>query len=188
MGTPDFAVPSLEILLKNNYRIAAVVTAPDKPRGRGQQVSFTPVKEFALKHSLSLLQPESLNDADFICIPRFVPPRSFCRCCVSDLAAAGIFNPGERGVQPACVPAPEVSRGGADQLGHHQRRKRIGRHDIFPPGKSRHGEHHSSSAGRNSRIDDCRRIARYAFGRRSGNRSADCPFDRIGKSAAPSTG
>jgi methionyl-tRNA formyltransferase len=66
MGTPDFAVPSLEILLKNNYHIAAVVTAPDKPRGRGQQVSFTPVKEFALKNSLSLLQPESLNSADFI--------------------------------------------------------------------------------------------------------------------------
>ena len=66
MGTPDFAVPSLEILLKNNYRIAAVVTAPDKPRGRGQQVSFTPVKELAPKHSLSLLQPESLHSADFI--------------------------------------------------------------------------------------------------------------------------
>ena len=66
MGTPDFAVPSLEILLKNNYHIAAVVTAPDKPRGRGQQVSFTPVKEFALKYSLSLLQPESLHNADFI--------------------------------------------------------------------------------------------------------------------------
>lgn len=66
MGTPDFAVPSLEILLKNNYHIAAVVTAPDKPRGRGQQVSYTPVKESALKHSLSLLQPESLKSADFI--------------------------------------------------------------------------------------------------------------------------
>jgi methionyl-tRNA formyltransferase len=66
MGTPEFAVPSLEILLKNNYRVAAVVTAPDKPRGRGQQVSFTPVKECALKHSLPLLQTESLRSADFI--------------------------------------------------------------------------------------------------------------------------
>lgn len=66
MGTPDFAVPSLEILLKNNYRIAAVVTAPDKPRGRGQHVSFTPVKECALKNSLSLLQPDSLTAMSFI--------------------------------------------------------------------------------------------------------------------------
>ncbi|MFA6455438.1 MAG: methionyl-tRNA formyltransferase [Bacteroidota bacterium] len=66
MGTPDFAVPSLEILLKNNYTVAAVVTAPDKPRGRGQQVSFTPVKEFAVKHSIPVLQPASLKDPQFI--------------------------------------------------------------------------------------------------------------------------
>lgn len=66
MGTPDFAVPSLEILLNNDYHVSAVVTTPDKPRGRGQEVSFTPVKEFALKHSLPLLQPESLSDASFV--------------------------------------------------------------------------------------------------------------------------
>ncbi|MFZ4621393.1 MAG: methionyl-tRNA formyltransferase [Bacteroidota bacterium] len=66
MGTPDFAVPSLDILLKNNYTIAAVVTAPDKPRGRGQQVSFTPVKECAMKHSIPVLQPESLKDPQFV--------------------------------------------------------------------------------------------------------------------------
>lgn len=66
MGTPDFAVPSLEILLKHGYTISAVVTAPDKPRGRGQQVSFTPVKETALKYSVPVLQPESLKDPQFI--------------------------------------------------------------------------------------------------------------------------
>jgi methionyl-tRNA formyltransferase len=66
MGTPEFAVPSLEILLKSNYRIAAVVTAADKPRGRGQQVSATPIKVAALKHSLPLLQPESLGDPGFV--------------------------------------------------------------------------------------------------------------------------
>ncbi len=66
MGTPDFAVPSLEILLKNNFTVSAVVTTPDKPRGRGQQVSFTPVKEFALKHSITVLQPDSLKDPLFI--------------------------------------------------------------------------------------------------------------------------
>jgi methionyl-tRNA formyltransferase len=66
MGTPDFAVPSLEILLENKYTVSAVVTAPDKPRGRGQQVSVTPVKQAALKHSIPILQPESLKDPDFI--------------------------------------------------------------------------------------------------------------------------
>jgi methionyl-tRNA formyltransferase len=66
MGTPDFAVPSLEILLKNGYHPVAVVTAPDKPRGRGQQVSFTPVKDCALQHSLPVLQPATLSDPAFI--------------------------------------------------------------------------------------------------------------------------
>ncbi|MDE3059353.1 MAG: methionyl-tRNA formyltransferase [Bacteroidota bacterium] len=66
MGTPDFAIPSLEILLNNRYDIAAVVTAPDKPRGRGQQVSFTAVKECALKHSLQIFQPDSLKGENFI--------------------------------------------------------------------------------------------------------------------------
>jgi len=66
MGTPDFAVPSLEILLKNNYPIPAVVTAPDKPRGRGLEVSPTPVKRVALHHGLTVLQPVSLKDPAFV--------------------------------------------------------------------------------------------------------------------------
>lgn len=66
MGSPSFAVPSLKILLDHNYEIPAVVTAPDKPRGRGQQISFTPIKEIALRHQLSVLQPENLKDTTFI--------------------------------------------------------------------------------------------------------------------------
>ncbi len=61
MGTPDFAIPSLKILIENRSKVVAVVTAPDKERGRGQKVSFTPVKEFALKHNLPVLQPEKLD-------------------------------------------------------------------------------------------------------------------------------
>lgn len=66
MGTPEFAVPSLRILIENRYPIAAVVTAPDKPRGRGQELSPTPVKHTALEHYLPVLQPEQLNDPGFI--------------------------------------------------------------------------------------------------------------------------
>jgi len=66
MGTPDFAVPSICLLMEHHYEVAAVVTAPDKPRGRGQQVSFTPVKEFSLKHQLPVLQPEDLKNTSFI--------------------------------------------------------------------------------------------------------------------------
>jgi len=66
MGTPEFALPSLEILLTNNVTVSAVVTAPDKPRGRGQQVSFTPIKVFAQTHAIPVLQPETLRDTQFI--------------------------------------------------------------------------------------------------------------------------
>ena len=65
MGTPEFAVPSLKILLHNRYTIAAVITAPDKPRGRGQKLSPTPVKLVALQHDLPILQPLSLKDGAF---------------------------------------------------------------------------------------------------------------------------
>src|ERR1035437_3747373 len=66
MGTPDFSVPSLEKIFNSRHKLLAVVTAPDKERGRGQKVSCTPVKEFALHNSLPLLQPERLKDADFV--------------------------------------------------------------------------------------------------------------------------
>jgi len=65
MGTPDFAVASLKILVENNYDIAAVITAPDKPKGRGQKLSQSPVKEYALSAGLKIMQPTNLKDPDF---------------------------------------------------------------------------------------------------------------------------
>lgn len=65
-GTPEFAVPSLEILLKNEFPIACVVTAPDKPSGRGQRITPSPVKEFAVANNLLVLQPENLKDDTFV--------------------------------------------------------------------------------------------------------------------------
>jgi len=65
MGTPDFAVPSLEQLLASVHQVVAVVTAPDKPRGRGQRVSATPIKILAQKHRIPVLQPTSPKDPDF---------------------------------------------------------------------------------------------------------------------------
>lgn len=66
MGTPEFAVPSLEILLRHKKNVVAVVTAPDKPQGRGQKVSYSAVKESALKHNLPVLQPTNLKSPEFI--------------------------------------------------------------------------------------------------------------------------
>lgn len=67
MGTPDFSIPSLKSLIESKHEVVAVVTTPDKERGRGQKVSFTPVKEFALKNNLPVLQPEKLrNNPQFV--------------------------------------------------------------------------------------------------------------------------
>jgi methionyl-tRNA formyltransferase len=66
MGTPEFAVPSLEILIQHNYTIQAVITAPDKPKGRGQKVAYSPVKECALSHGLTVLQPPNLKAPEFL--------------------------------------------------------------------------------------------------------------------------
>ncbi len=66
MGTPDFAVPSLKILLDNGYDIAAVVTAPDKPAGRGMKISESDIKKFAAAQNLKILQPEKLKNPEFV--------------------------------------------------------------------------------------------------------------------------
>ncbi len=64
MGTPDFAIPSLKILIENNHQILAVVTTPDKERGRGQKVTFTVVKQFAVENNIPVFQPEKLKGND----------------------------------------------------------------------------------------------------------------------------
>lgn len=66
MGTPDFAVPSLDVLIKSKHKIAAVVTGADKERGRGKKISFTPVKTLAIQHNIPVFQPEKLKDEIFI--------------------------------------------------------------------------------------------------------------------------
>ncbi len=66
MGTPEFAVPCLDILIQNNYNVVAIVTVPDKPAGRGQQLNQSAIKKYALKNNLKLLQPEKLKDENFI--------------------------------------------------------------------------------------------------------------------------
>ena len=66
MGTPEFAVGILDAILKNHYNVVGVVTAADKPAGRGQKTKFSAVKEYALEHNLKLLQPTNLKDESFL--------------------------------------------------------------------------------------------------------------------------
>jgi methionyl-tRNA formyltransferase len=66
MGTPDFAVESLKILVENNYNIVGVITAPDKPAGRGQKINQSAVKKYADQNNLKTLQPTNLKSEDFL--------------------------------------------------------------------------------------------------------------------------
>lgn len=66
LGTPDFAVASLDILVKNKFDIVGVITVPDKPAGRGMKLQESAVKKYALKAGLKILQPSNLKDENFI--------------------------------------------------------------------------------------------------------------------------
>ncbi len=66
MGTPEFAVEPLSCLIEGGYNVVGVITMPDKPAGRGHKLQCSPVKQYALKHNLPLLQPERLKDEAFL--------------------------------------------------------------------------------------------------------------------------
>ncbi|HVO65057.1 MAG TPA: methionyl-tRNA formyltransferase [Syntrophales bacterium] len=74
MGTPEFAVPSLEILIRHDYQIAGVVTQPDRPRGRGRIPAPPPIKIFAEKYNLPVSQPERMRDQEVIDYFRSLAP------------------------------------------------------------------------------------------------------------------
>ena len=66
MGTPEFAVGILDTILKNNHEVVGVITAADKPAGRGQKLKYSAVKEYALENNITLLQPVNLKDETFL--------------------------------------------------------------------------------------------------------------------------
>ncbi|MDD6916007.1 MAG: methionyl-tRNA formyltransferase [Eubacteriales bacterium] len=65
MGTPDFAVPCLDILVSNGFDVCGAVTQPDKPRGRGHKLTPPPVKEYAISKNIPVYQPQTLKDGEF---------------------------------------------------------------------------------------------------------------------------
>ena len=66
MGTPDFAVGTLEALVKSEHEVVAVVTQPDKPKGRGKAMQPTPVKEVALRENIPVLQPKKVREPEVV--------------------------------------------------------------------------------------------------------------------------
>ncbi len=82
-GTPGFAVPTLEGLLASRHLVVGVVTQPDRPRGRGQQVTASPVKALALARGLPVLQPEKMRDETFL---------AALRACDADLGVVAAYG------------------------------------------------------------------------------------------------
>ena len=66
MGTPDFAVPVLQSLINSRHEVVAVVTQPDRPKGRGKNMQFSPVKECALAHNIPVMQPVNVSVPEVI--------------------------------------------------------------------------------------------------------------------------
>jgi len=113
MGTADFAVPTLERLTREGYGPVAVVTGPDKPSGRGQQMHTTPVKRRAMAHGFPLLQPERLKDPSFadaarsfspdvivVVAYRILPPEVFTIARLGALNLHASLLPRYRGAAP----------------------------------------------------------------------------------------
>ena len=91
MGTPDFSVPPLEALIKN-HTVEAVVTQQDKPRGRGRNLLPTPVKECALKHDITVYQPDKVKDEEFVKVLKDINPDVIVVIAFGQILSEEILN------------------------------------------------------------------------------------------------
>lgn len=92
MGTPDFAVPSLEALLNAGHQVAGVVTQPDRPKGRGQKLAPPPVKVAALEAGLDVFQPEKIKTPEFLALLKTIAPELIVVAAFGQLLPEEILN------------------------------------------------------------------------------------------------
>lgn len=92
MGTPEFAVPSLERLVSDGHGIAAVITQPDRKRGRGGEVSFSPVKKVALKHGIPVLQPERIRNKEYVVKLQRLEPDLLVTCAYGQILSKAVLD------------------------------------------------------------------------------------------------
>ena len=138
MGTPDFAVPSLEALVAAGHEVVGVFSQPDKPKNRGMKLQPTPVKCCAQAHGLAVFQPTKLRDGTALeTIVQLAPD-------LIVVAAYGRILPQEILSYPQCalLPAAQVPGGGPHSLGHPERRAGDrGDHHAHGSGAGRRGYH-----------------------------------------------
>lgn len=138
MGTPDFAVPPLKALVEAGYEVAAVVTQPDKPKGRGKTLMATPVKEEALMHEIPVYQPQKIrNNQEFLVHLRKSSRIHYRSSFRTDHSERGSGTSEIRMHQYSCITSAEVQRScthsaGCDRRGegircyHHADGRRTG--------------------------------------------------------------
>lgn len=131
MGTPEFAVPSLEALLIAGHQVCGVFTQPDKPKNRGMKIQISPVKECALSHNVPVFQPGKMRDGEALGYLRAVDPELIV------VAAYGRILPDNILAYPqyGCINVhssllPKISWRGPYQLGHLEWRSGDWRYDY----------------------------------------------------------
>lgn len=139
MGTPDFAVPSLQALLDAGHEVAAVYTQPDKPQGRKQVLTAPPVKELALQHNIPVYQPATLKNEDEQARLRELAPEVIIVVAYGKLLPKAVLDIPPHGcinVHGSLLPR---WRGAAPiQWAGHRRRRKGGRHHHADGGGSGH--------------------------------------------------
>ena len=122
MGTPDFSVGTLEALVEAGHDVCLTVTQPDKPKGRGKEMQFTPVKEAALRLGIPVYQPKRVREAE--CVEELRKYQADVMVVVgiwTDPAGRDPWDDAVRLYQCPCVAASEVPRSRADPVVDHQR-------------------------------------------------------------------
>ena len=147
MGTPDFAVLPLKRIIEAGFQVVGVVTNPDKPAGRGQQLQESAVKKYAREIGLKILQPEKFRDPDFL--QALAELKADLQLVVASL----------RDGESACFSAAGLPGSGTDKPGRNEWGNLL-RGDDFPfKAGDRYRQYYFSGKGGNRRGDDRRRIA-----------------------------
>lgn len=132
MGTPDFAVGTLEALIEAGHEVALVVTQPDKPRGRSKKLQYPPVKEAALAHNIEVFQPKRVREAESIEYLKKYQRTVLSLWHLDRFAKRDFRNAKILLCERSCIPASEVSWSSTDPVGGHQWRKSQRRdHDAY---------------------------------------------------------
>ena len=123
MGTPDFAVPALVSLVEAGHEVAAVVTQPDKPKGRGKAVLMTPVKEKALSYGIPVYQPAHVKkNEEFLNVLKEIQPDAIVVAAFGQILPREILELPKYGcVNIHASLLPKVQRSGSDSVGCHRR-------------------------------------------------------------------